>query len=175
MEFCGIPQPVLFFATRAMNTQKATKKSVSFFPKVLEAAERRARKETNGNLSRHIQNLILRDAENTPPPPSGRETIIEELAEQWVPTVADSLRKLLRAKEVNQAELFGRCLTRLRDYLAASRDCTGDFLLVPENKCPVFSEKQRRLGLMAAQGRKEKPSEEARALLEELENRRLEQ
>jgi hypothetical protein len=162
------------FTISAMNTQKATKKSISFFPKVLEAAERRACKETDGNLSRYIQTLVLRDVENTPPLPSGREKIIEELAEQWMPTIADSLRHLLQAKGVNQAELFGRCLARLRDYLATSRDCPADFLLVPENKCPVFSAKQRQLGLMVSQSRKEKLSEDARALLEELETRRLE-
>jgi hypothetical protein len=157
-----------------MNTQKATKRSVSFFPKVLEAAERRARKETDGNLSRYVQGLILRDAENAPPLPSGRERVIEELAEQWVPTVADSLRQLLRAREINQAELFGRCLMRLRDYLAASGNSPADFVLVPEGKCPVFAEKQRRLGVMLSQGRREKISEEARVLQEELAGRRLE-
>jgi len=159
-----------------MNTpsQKAGKKSISFFPEILEAAARKARKETNGNLSRYIQNLITRDAENSPPLPAGRETIIEELAEQWIPTIADSLKQQLHAKELNQAELFGRCLMKLRDYLASCGDCPGDFVLVPENKCPAFSEKQRRIGLMLSQSRKEMSAADAQTLIRELENHRLE-
>jgi len=160
--------------TTPSQKDKAGKKSVSFYPEILEAAERKARRETNGNLSRYIQNLIMRDAENAPPLPAGRETIIEDLAEQWVPTIADSLKQQLHAKRLNQAELFGRYLVKLRDYLAACGDCPEDFVLVPESKCPAFSEKQRRLGLMLSQSRKEAPAADVQSLIRELENHRLE-
>jgi hypothetical protein len=157
-----------------MNTQKAVKKSLSFFPKVLEAAEWKARKEANGNLSRYVQTLILRDTENSPPLPAGREKIIEELADQWVPTIADSLGRLLHTRSAGQAELLGRCLAKLRDYLASCRDYPEDFVFVQESKCPVFAEKQRRLGLMRSQDCGEKLSEDTQALLDELSTRRLE-
>jgi hypothetical protein len=136
-----------------MNFEKATKKSLSLFPSVLAMAERKARKETNGNLSRYIQGLVTRDAANAPPPPASRDKIIEELAEQWMPTISDSLRRLLHEKGVNQVELLGRCLMRLRDYLAASgAGVAPDFCLMPERKCPLYAEKQRHIGLLISQG-----------------------
>jgi len=153
---------------------KAAKRSISFSQKVLDDAERKALKEAGGNLSRYIQGLITRDTENAPPLPEGGETIIEELAEQWTPTIAGSLKQLLHDKELNQAELFGRCLTKLRDYLASYRDCPEDFIFVPEDKCPAFAAKQRRLGLMLSQSRKETPAADAQALIKDLENHRLE-
>jgi len=153
---------------------KAVKKSISLPPEVLEAAELKAREGSNGNLSRYIQALLVRDTESAPLLPERRETIIEELAEQWTPTIADNLKQLLHDKKLNQAELFGRCLTKLRDYLASCRDCPEGFIFVPESKCPAFAEKQRRLGLMLSQSRKEIPAADAQALLKDLENHRLE-
>jgi len=47
--------------------------------------------------------------------------------------------------------------------------------LVPENKCPVFSEKQRRIGLMFSQSRKEEMSAaDAQTLLRELKKHQME-
>jgi hypothetical protein len=93
--------PCYFFAI--MPSEKAIKRSVSFYPAVLKAAEAKADKSFNGNLSRYMQSLIVRDTEDSPPLPSGRETVIEELAAQWVPTIADSLAQLLRDRGASGA------------------------------------------------------------------------
>ena len=82
-------------------------------------------------------------------------------------------RQQLHAKGLSQAELFGRFLLKLRDYLASCEDCPGDFVMVPETKCPAFAEKQRRLGVMFSQSRKETPAA-AQSLIKDLENHQLE-
>lgn len=146
-----------------MAEDKASKKSVSFPPKLLAEAEREATKHHAGNLSRYIQTLIERDLSGESSAPDAvSPTILEDLCARLRGEKLDALRAALhtpffsytystrateaeknmakdKAAPINQQpKILAELIEALIDYAEDKGSFgRGKFTLVSESRLPL--------------------------------------